>query len=187
MTIPRKTEMTKRLLRVFHAATPEQVVAGVQWYDRHARDIADIADAVGFNRNLVAEVTAALSPRIQWSRNLKLAEETCRAFAAGKPPSTVRGVFRANVSKAYDILRGDIGALGGDKTVSFALNLMGDTDAVTVDVWAMRAAMGYDKASLTSKQYRQIADSYRSAANRVGLSPRDFQAVVWCAERGRAT
>ena len=186
MTIPRNTDMTKSLLRTFAAATPAQVLDGIRWYDKHTADIDVMAEQLATPRDQVAGVVAALSPRIQWSRNLQVARETILAFRAGMPISSVRGVFQTNVLKSYAILRGESDVLGGDKTRSFARNLSGDTDAVTVDVWAMRAAMGFDKQSLTPKQYASIARSYRSAAARVGLTPRDFQAVVWCVERGRA-
>lgn len=187
MSIPRNTEMTKRLLATFASATSQQVVAGLQWYPKHTSDIDAMADRLSVSRDRVAAVVAALSPRIQWVRNLQVAESTIRAFQQGRPVTDVSGVFTVNLLKSYEILRGNIDALNGDKTRAFYRNLSGDTNAVTVDVWAMRAAMGYDKQTITPKQYAAIARSYRAAAARVGITPRDFQAVVWCVERGRAS
>jgi hypothetical protein len=47
----------------------------------------------------------------------------------------------------------------------------------------MRAA-GWTKGTLTSREYEAIAEALRAAANRVGLDPADFQAVVWTHVRG---
>jgi hypothetical protein len=77
--------------------------------------------------------------------------------------------------------------MGGEKTRAFYANILGDQNAVAVDVWAARAAEGYrDKRAPKGKRYAAIADAYRDAADHRGLSPRDLQACVWVSIRGRA-
>jgi S-adenosylmethionine:diacylglycerol 3-amino-3-carboxypropyl transferase len=77
-------------------------------------------------------------------------------------------------------------SLNGPKTVAFWRNITGDLDAVTVDVWAARAATGdRSRDRVTAKQYQTIAAAYRAAADIVGANPRDVQAAVWVHTRNQ--
>jgi hypothetical protein len=63
---------------------------------------------------------------------------------------------------------------------------LGDENAVTVDVWAARVA-GVDPEILRRpREYAAVAEAYRRAAKRVGISPRKLQAITWCLIRGTA-
>jgi hypothetical protein len=86
----------------------------------------------------------------------------------------------ANVRKAYRILEGDIHAVKGPKVIAFFLNIIGDENHVTVDIWATRAAVG---RSIPGKDRALIAEAYRRAAKKRNVSPRDFQATVWVTVR----
>jgi hypothetical protein len=116
--------------------------------------------------------------RLRWSSNVALAEALC----AGKP---VTGVLSANLEKAQRILDGErpLAVLGGDKVRAFYRAIMGDPEAVVLDVWMMRAA-GWQKATLSKSEYASLSEALTSAAERVGLDPADFQAVVWTHVRG---
>ncbi len=48
----------------------------------------------------------------------------------------------------------------------------GGTDAVTIDVWAARVGV-----------YDAIADAYRAAAQRAGVTPSVMQATTWTVAR----
>jgi hypothetical protein len=99
--------------------------------------------------------------------------------------------------RAAAILNGarPLDVLGGYKVRSFYRNITGDTEAVTVDVWAHRAALGditlhaNRSSSLlrNGKRYRAIANAYRQVAPDYGLRPSEFQAATWVAVRGAST
>jgi hypothetical protein len=40
--------------------------------------------------------------------------------------------------------------------------------------------------SINRGMYRDLEATYRRAAKRVGIAPAQFQAVVWCAIRGKS-
>jgi hypothetical protein len=130
----------------------------------------------------VAGVVAALSPRHRWDDNLKAAERYIVAHKAGEPMPTCN-TFPPNREKAYLLLDGRPLAevLQSQKVSAFVANILGDTDQVCVDTWAMRAACDIDETTvrLTGLRYRQIADAYRAVAPEFNLNPRDAQAVSW--------
>jgi hypothetical protein len=65
------------------------------------------------------------------------------AAAAGELEPVVNGTL-ANRAKAWRIACGEDpdAVLSGPKVRAFFANIMGDVDAVTIDVWAARAAEG---------------------------------------------
>ena len=72
------------------------------------------------------------------------------------------------------------------KTRAFALNLMGNENAVTIDVWMMRAAGIPDNVKLASaNRYSILSDIITRLAHRNNLTPAQTQAIIWCAVRGR--
>jgi hypothetical protein len=66
---------------------------------------------------------------------------------------------------------------------AFAANLRGDLDYVTVDMWAMRA-IGGNPERITKTVQTDVVKGYTLAAIRAGMSPAEFQAVVWVHVRG---
>jgi hypothetical protein len=76
-------------------------------------------------------------------------------------------------------------ALNGLKTNAFARAIAGDTNAVVIDVWMMRAA-GMDTDSPNKGQYLSLSESVREVASRFGITPRTAQALIWIIARGGA-
>lgn len=175
----RQAAATRRLLSLYAATDAETREQGRGWYRDAADQVAKLATPE-LPPDRAAAIVAVLSPRERWRRNLQMAA----AIITGNP---VTGLGRS-IAKAQAIMdgaeiTGEPGdALGADapKVRSFWRNLCGDGDAVTVDVWATRAATGKDlDAPPTPAAYRWIADAYRSAAAKVGERPCDFQAIIW--------
>src|SRR5690606_6619528 len=86
------------------------------------------------------------------------------------------------------ILAGEdpLDVLKGDKVRSFYLNILGDTDAVTVDRHAPELYLGKrvaDRArpSVGKRLYREASDASRTAAAQAPRqpTPRDLQAITW--------
>lgn len=169
----------KRLLAHFANATPATMSAGLAWYREAAHRVMVMATRYRVSKECAAGVIAALSPRVRWAQNLKLAE----LVLGGQYK---KGAFKVNLLKAQAIARGAEPStiLRGDKVRAFYAALLGDRTAVVVDVWMLRAVR---VASISKKLYAKISAAVVEAAALVGQAPALFQAVVWSVVRGKAT
>jgi hypothetical protein len=134
-------------------------------------------------------IVAALSPRVRWSVNLVWSRVLIDAYRSGADVPRVSTT--RNRDLAWRIASGErpLDVLGGQKVRAFYRNLSGNTRAVTVDVWAARAA-GFDmpdSKSLTRHQYAEISAAYRRAARLTGIEPAELQAAIWIQVRGKAS
>lgn len=170
----------RRILRTFDAATAADVEAGATWYDE-ARTLADtLGRTSGLGTERVAAVISHLSPRTTWARNVSGAIYAVTYGEQGP------GIMSANYGRARAALETDgpiVDTFGGPKTRAFFLNIFGDDEAVTVDVWACRVA-DLDEALLKrAGAYDMVADCYRTAARRRGVLPTTMQATTWIVAR----
>lgn len=173
---PQHEAAVKRLCRLAAKIDDPTWAAGAAWYPSEAGWIAAAAQRAGAPVWNATAAYAALSPRLQLGRN----RIALVAMLEGQRPS---GVFTNSVNTAKRCLL-DGGLPSGPKVHSFARNLLGDSEAVTVDVWAMKAA-GFPGASPgTAKRYATIARTYQGAAKRLGIEPRTLQAATWLHVRG---
>jgi hypothetical protein len=164
------------LVRLAARVTPEEWAAGAEWYPSEAGWIAEQAATYGRSPIRAMCAYAALSPRLQLGRN----RIALIMLLEGHRP---KGVFSRNIDNATRCMAD--GCLPrGPKVHNFALNLMGCSEAVTVDVWAMRAAGFSGESPGTAKQYKLVANAYRDAARRIGTDARTLQAVTWLHVRG---
>lgn len=166
-------------------ATAADLANGLAWYDRARSQAESMAAEHGLSVAHCAGVIAALSPRCQWATNVAAARRMVSAAVSGELEPVAAGTL-ANRTKAWRIARGEDPelVLSGPKVRAFYANIMGDHDAVTVDVWAARAAEGRDHPHAPVKRrYRLLAESYRRAGERRGMHPRDVQAAVWTVYR----
>jgi len=201
----------RRVCRTFRLTGTAERAAGLGWYATAWDAAGTIARAMvgarvwatmsaDARRALtvqVAGVIAALSPRCQWSTNVAWAAAVVHAARTGAPMPRVH--TKTMRRQAWRIANGEhpLAVLHGPKVRAFWANITGDTDAVTVDVWAVRAARGdravrgadgrmswADDGRVSEREYRAYADVYRRAARRLGVTPRECQAAVWVAVRG---
>lgn len=157
------------------------------WYANARAAARRLAREHGTTVSVAAGVIAALSPRCPWGRNVIAADIILGAARRGDDLPSVG--LKANARKAFAIASGagrPLDILRGPKVRSFYRNILGDVDAVTVDVWAARAAGVDSKARLDGRRYDHIADAYRYAARIVGVAPAVLQAIVWVSIRGTA-
>lgn len=179
--------VVSRILRTFDAATASDIESGANWYNE-AGTLAENMGAAHFSGDTLkaAAVLSALSPRTTWARNVAGAA----ALLCGGPDAARRlGCIGANVDRAVRCMEVGIDGIGnGPKTRAFALNISGDREAVTVDVWAARVA-DLDETLLSRVgAYDAIAHAYRLAARRRGVDPATMQATTWIVARnGRAS
>lgn len=192
MSTPNTHTMVRNILAVWAEATPAQIEAGAQWYSE-ARELAVLLSAQsGHDIDTVAAVIAHLSPRTPWASNVAAATSL---LTTGEAP----GQLRMNVERARAAIASDnpLATINGPKTQAFAANIIGDDQAVTVDVWAARVA-GVHRDKLAKRKvkggvttypvYESVAEAYRIAAAEAGVSPATMQATTWIlARNGRAS
>lgn len=191
-------DTVSRILETWNRATDSDIESGSRWYLLNGQAIVDMAYGFDVSVDTAAAVVAHLSPRLQWARNIVLA-----ANVLGN--GSTKGIMKQSLKNAQRALDSDapLTTLRGNKVRNFAANLLGDAEAVTVDVWAARVAFGLGKGfkstvgesetvkpeTLLARKgvYDAIADAYREAAHRVGVEPSTMQATTWIVARnGRA-
>jgi hypothetical protein len=171
------------LLAHYEAADPAVRDAGRQWYP-NALALCSAIGSEGVPVDTVARVMGILSPRVSWRWCVEWTLTMVNAYLDGLPCPAVSTT--ANREKAWRELHGEA-AMSGPKASAFAAAILGDTDAVVIDSWTLRSVGLSPKAKVTAHRQRWITSAYAEAALLAGETPRDMQAIVWCAIRGAAT
>lgn len=189
---------TRRITATYRLATPDQVESGTRWYHEAGALVDELARTGGIERERAAVVVAHLSPQTPWHRNVSGARQLVREGRADH-------CMGSNLTRAMLALTAPDpwATFGPDarKTKRFALNLLGRTDVVTVDVWAARVALGrgWGPAWRTGADgdlllalgrvgvYEALETAYVRAGRALKRSPADVQATTWIVARnGRA-
>lgn len=180
------------MTRAFRQATEEQLHAGLNWYaDVHQTAIA-IAIESRSTLQAVCGVMAAVSPRLSWPQNLRLARSICNGEAD-------RGYLEMGLTKARDILAGadPMERLGGMKTRNFYASIYtAGEHGVVIDRHAFDVARGVrhereeDRPGIGRGRYGQAATAYVRATDILSrefgpLTPAQVQAVTWESWRER--
>lgn len=193
--LAQRTTFVNNLLNLHTTASSAAYAEGLAWYPKARAIMHDWALHYGVHHTVCACVTAALSPQVSWERNLIMADDVL-----AERPLSLLGIQK-NMEKAIALRREPevIEKLGvlhtmqslfptGRKVQSFACNLSGDTDTVTVDTHGFQAAFNDSTLVRTfhSAAYHVIAAAYRIAAWKSGhRAPCDFQAIIWCSWKER--
>lgn len=176
---------TNNLLRLASVAI-EEGLDGF-WYTYQRYTLLSVANDYNVTLENVVYVTATLSPALSWERNL----ESTRAFFDewfGRYGNSRQTAYGTNVLKCVQYMQGQRqDAPTGRKVSAFYRNLLGDTQALTLDRHAIRAArMGLrnlEKESgeqkICGQEFAVVENAYRKAANLLGVSPSYLQALVW--------
>lgn len=182
----------ERILRVWARHTDADLESGARWYGADAEALLGaLVDAGAPSREHAAAVVAHLSPRTTWQRNTLGA---VLLITRGEAAARRAGCLSRNVENAAHALTvlNPLDTLNGPKTARFARNLMGDREAVTVDVWAARVAFGDviadpERALSSVGAYAATEHAFRLAARRAAVDPTTMQATTWIVARnGRA-
>ena len=176
-----------RIVSTYGRATAADREAGAAWYGRGADIITHLSQRTGHSPEHVAAVISHLSPRTPWGRNIYGAT---MLVTTGEAPTCLS----ANIARARRALASPdplaTFSAQAPKTARFARNLLGDRSVVTVDVWALRVAIGRDAEDKHLKRagvYDAVEHAYRLAAARLGVDPVTVQATTWIVARnGRA-
>ena len=156
-------------------------VASRDWYAKAHEDCDTIARVLDLPTDVFIGVVAALSPRMTWYYNIANAVRLVNGLSTR--------AYGRNVAKGKRILAGELplDVLGGNKVRAFYRNILSrgeDCSEVTIDTWALKAAMGKDAwgdkiSGITDKQYRRLEDAYKSVAGKFGIPATELQAVTW--------
>lgn len=182
----------ENILDVYQACSSAEVLGSKDWYGVARAWCERRSRMYDMNVRTIAGVISALSPRNQWKRNLEDADQVLHAVHHGHSVAWVlSGSFRKSVEKAWDIARYRMPELAetSPKTRAF-LDCIDNpsSQAVTVDVWAMRVIDGDMDAkarNIKEVEYEEYAQAYRNAGKEVMLRPMQVQAVTWVAVRTR--
>ena len=151
--------------------------AGRSWYAVAGASVRAYAAEVGADPSFVAGVLAVTSPRVHVRWNAIYADHYIRTGTEHpRLMASVRAALRHYVAT---------GEIRGPKTRAFRDALLGDPDAVVVDVWTGRALGALDEGRLEGKRYDAAADRIRRAAKRLRWTPAETQAAIWTGARAR--
>jgi hypothetical protein len=161
---------------ILDSATLEQGLVAMGWYDEAHAIARSLSDLCGLSIEKCASIIAAFSPRERWASNVKYAH----MFINGGTPPTLTN----NINMAYAAMSLGFNALNGRKTNAFARNIAGDKDAVTIDVWMIRAAGMDANKGVNDTEYRILAEVVKELAANRGMYPATAQALIWIIVRG---
>lgn len=190
-TMPEVAVMKDNILRVLDGASDHAVAEGVRWYD-DAFALADyLARDTDYARWQTAGLIAVISPRLHWNLNTLYPFIIMDLHATGKRdveswPSMC--VTFSGREKAFRVLDGDISpVLNGVKVEHFYRSIMGEKEAVAVDTWASRIALGDPsyRGGVSKSVYPYFMEAYSLAGETAGFEPCVTQAVTWCEYRAR--
>lgn len=171
-----------RIETLYRAATPQEFHEGESWYPSALRFARSLAVRYGVPVHTVVGIIAVLSPGMDWERN-KAEAEQCLLTKAGKAHW---GVYSSVKPKLLALLSGSdpLEVISGPKVTAFYRAIMGDTEAVVIDRHAKCAALGIRKnrdknSAVSKKEYRELSARYTKVARKLGVNPRDLQAIIW--------
>lgn len=187
----------RNILTTYNLATKVDHNYGMHWYAIARDEALTIAEKYDVGVDKVVGVIAAISPGLNWGRNLIEAAEVVRAFATGQPTPMVGVYGKGNVAKAVRILKGEnamdvFPVKTSPKVRSFYDNILYPRSGseVCIDRHAKALAYNYgseragrasdDKLSaVRPREYQYLAWHYRVLAGRLGLIPSQLQAICW--------
>lgn len=221
------------LVDMHRQVSPEFRRLGRQWYPEVQKATEQSATKhFGRSMPLLsaAAITAAVSPNMDWdNHNFAAFEELARlpsqhwdaieasASLPGKRLPEVKKILKdkaisrapdANLVKAYRLMQGEhpldvMDPTAAPKTYSFAHNIAGDSNLVTIDgrahdMGANRLEKWGEKRGINARnlktgkktRYEHFEESYQLAAQQISaetgehIHPRDLQATLW--EAGKA-
>jgi len=181
-------EMRENILAVYKSASAEQIAQGMEWYSVANSTANAFAQQSGYSLDQCAAVIAAVSPNNGWGANKRLAGKVIDAKGTKRD-----GYFKANLDKANRILAGEAieEVLTSQKVGAFYAGIAtnGMTDVVCVDRHAYCIAINdrsvTNSVSLTPKRFNLVADAYREAAELIGITGAQVQAITWVVWRQR--
>jgi hypothetical protein len=204
------SKMIDEIVSKIDSMDPVVAARSGSWYFEANAFAAELAAKHNVSIEIAAGVISAVSPRMPWLRNKKVADAILGEFrkyaelSAMDAAKQIGMALSANVSMAVRIARGEEieTTMTGIKRRSFYNNIVNPngSDSVTVDTWMLMAMVnttGTDKATAlkyitacekgldgTGAGYYAISDAVREVAKTMDLKPHQVQALYWVAVSG---
>jgi hypothetical protein len=157
-------------------ASVAQIMQAAEWYSEAQSIAIQLSEKYLISLDVAAGIIAAFSPRTRWAQNILNAE---RFLNDESIPA-----LGNNIRMAAAVMNDEsISALKGRKTNSFAHNISGNMDKVTIDVWMIRAA-GYDRLDANKGMYDLMENVIIELAEVYSVRPAQLQALIWIVVRG---
>ena len=154
----------------------------LDWYQEARRYAQGLADDFNITLRQAVDVIAALSPLREWELNKKMARIAVESWRSGVTPLPNVHMYKKNSEKAYAILN-NLKYKLGIKTETFAANILGDYNRVTVDTITLmtffRLGMYPGTFAPSDTAYRLVERMFQKAAKVIGIAPAMLQAVLW--------
>jgi len=178
----------RNLVKIYSTIDQPTVRAGLSWYNEANQYCRQLGNTFGLELSAVCGIVSALSPGTNYEQNKKDAYHLIKGSPMHKCTT-----YKANVSKAKSILRGELlpseafNLKTGAKTYNFYQNLLnpGNPEYVTIDRHAYAIAMPGDYKGLHLAAYTRVANGYKMAANRIDILPCQLQAILWIDYRNK--
>lgn len=169
----------KKQIRLQLRITPDNIdFRAVSWYSDATKLIKEI---YGENWRLFVKLLASTSPRQSVKKNWKLSDALLKAYLdrENKPSKWAKILSDLMPAHLTNVLRSIAGRpIKGPKVKRFAENLLGNLDVVTIDVWICKAYK-LDQKRLTPNVYKRLASKIKADAEKIGIEPANYQAVLW--------
>ena len=168
-------------LGMLYDAGVKRLPDAASWYDDTFSNIQSLFEMDDSGEDsealtyLFIDLLAATSPQTNIIRNTFLATQMF-AFINDAILCKIKMAFEAHLNNVCRALLGL--PLSGQKVTAFQANLLGDQNAVTVDLWMMRVFQR-DNEAPTPAEYEDISKATRKAAKEFGVSPAQMQAALW--------
>lgn len=141
-------------------------------YDDEGRPERNDSDQRAY---LFIDLLAATSPQTNIRRNTFLTTQIFQFITDGVL-CKIRMDFEAHLNNVCRALLNL--SLSGQKVSAFRANLLGDSEAVTIDTWMMRV-FDKDHINPTAAEYDDLSRATRKVARDYGVSPSQMQAALW--------
>ena len=169
-------DSAERLLALYEQASPGVRRRGRAWYPEARRQLREIASKNDCPLSHAAAVFAIVSPAVQLSTALRWTDEILAgARMGGRFPNVQGPKIEVARSTRYPVFH-----VTGPKVNAFYRAIMGDTQSLVLDRWAIYAAGLPKPRSEVPRSVRdELSTAYRTAAATVSETVRAFQAIVW--------
>jgi hypothetical protein len=183
-------KIANNIKRWHKRASPENIDAGMTWYDDAMRFSRKLARDYKVTRRTAAGVISALSPNNKWKRNKFDAEQLISYYREGGTEweDVMICTYKKNRERAWNILtQGERITSDSPKIHSFAMNVGNKSpDHVTIDKWHMRASLARPRDGITltqesptKLQYKRVEGITLDIARMHKLKGYELQAIVW--------
>ena len=187
-----QTKVVNNLMRFYDLANDSEKIEGNEWYGDANIFARELSNKYNIPIHAVCGIIAALSPQQSWQLNKVIAKRFCSGEREGlhyspQIPKAIKCLTSSEIEIFNFMSKGQI------KTYQFYYNILHPNckHGATIDRHAILACIERPKlglhldfdVSMTVNQYRFFESCYILTAEKLGILPHIFQAIVWVVVR----